>query len=63
MDYIYPAYAKSSTGKATIKQDFTVNPDIAFKKSKTLDPLKSCISQPLRNANFIGPSRMRDAGF
>jgi hypothetical protein len=30
------------------------NPDVAFKKSKKLDPLKFFISQPLWNANFHG---------
>ena len=29
-------------------------PNFAFKKRKKLDPLKTSISQPLWNANFIG---------
>jgi hypothetical protein len=33
-----------------------ITPDIAFKKSiKKPDPLKTFISQPLRNAGFLGP--------
>jgi hypothetical protein len=30
------------------------SPALGFKKSKKLDPLKIFISQPMRNANFIG---------
>jgi hypothetical protein len=32
-----------------------INPDIAFKKSKKTDPIKTTISQPLRYAHSVGP--------
>jgi hypothetical protein len=35
-----------------------INPDFALKMGKNLDPLKIFISQPLKNANFNGPSRL-----
>jgi hypothetical protein len=34
--------------------------DYAVKVSKKLDPLKISILQPLRDANFLGPSRLQD---
>jgi len=33
---------------------------LRLKKRKKLDPLKSVISQPLRDADFLGPSRLQD---
>jgi hypothetical protein len=39
------------------------NPDFVFKKSKKPDLFKTCISQPLRNSNFIGPESCFGVGF
>jgi hypothetical protein len=37
-----------------------INPDFAVKQRKKLDPIKTSILQPLRDANFLGPSRLQD---
>jgi hypothetical protein len=37
-----------------------LKPCFAFKKSKKLDPIKISILQFLRDANFLGPSRLQD---
>ncbi len=36
-------------------KNYFLNPDFAFKKRKRPDPFKTCISQPLWNANYLGP--------
>jgi len=43
-----------------MNSDPAFNPDSEFKMSKKLDPLKTSILQPLRDANFLGPSRLQD---
>jgi hypothetical protein len=35
-------------------------PDFALEEEYKLDPLKTSILQPLRDANFLGPSRLQD---
>ena len=37
-----------------------LNSDFAFKMRKKPDPLKTSILQPLRDANYLGPSRLQD---
>ena len=48
-----------------IKQvnQYDIKPDFALKMRKNLDPLKIFISQPLKNANFNGSSRLRYEDF
>jgi hypothetical protein len=40
--------------------DYFLTQIFALKKSKKLDPIKTSILQPLRDANFLGPSTLQD---
>jgi hypothetical protein len=46
-----------------IQNHKSIKPGFCDEDEKKTDPFKTCILQPMWNANFIGPSRLQDAGF
>jgi hypothetical protein len=56
-------WTKGNKMQSQAQKGACFNPGFAFEKRKNFFPIKTFISQPLWNANFLGPSRLRDGGF